>query len=310
MYKIKLKIADVIIEMKSRFFIELPQHKYSCRYENFIYRGRGKPNITIDVKLVKKLPKLEKHTKRIFSTIHPESHEINWALFKNSRHYILKTFDVALKQQCFVLNRNFNKATAYLLNRKKDGRLFLSIEDVLYDALQIILIHYLSKRGGIFVHSVGMKDRAGKGLLFAGKSGQGKSTLARIWHKHSRDQVLNDDRIIVRKINNRFFMYGSPWHGGFYDYLISRADKARIERLFFLFHSRKNQAHLLKKDSFSFLYPCLFPPSWDKKGLERTIITCQNLIDEVSCFKLGFKNTKNIINFTKNIKKGGENEKA
>lgn len=299
MYKIKLKIADVIIEMRSRSTLEFPKEKFSFRYENFIYTGIKKPEITIDVKLTERMPRLGKNTKRIFSTIHPQSREINWALFKNSSHYILKTY-VLDKQQYYVLNRKFNKATVYLLRVKPD-KFAWTIDEIIYDALQIILIHYLSKRGGIFVHSVGMKDRAGKGFLFAGKSGQGKSTLARIWHKHSRDQVLNDDRIIVRKIKNSFFIYGSPWHGGFYDYLISKAEKARLERLFFIFHSRRNQARLLKNDSFKFFYPCLFPPFWDRRGLEKTIVLCEKLMKNVKCFRLGFKNTKKIIKFTKRI---------
>jgi hypothetical protein len=299
MHTIKLKIADIIIKMRSRFPIEPLDKEDSLRYRNFIYKADKKPDIIIDVKLVKKLPQMPKTTRRLFLTQHPDSHQTNWALFKNERYYILREYLLG-KRQHYILNRDFNKAEAYLL-KKKDDKLTWHITKVIYDALQVILIHYLSRRDGIFTHAVGIKDKKDRGFLFIGKSGQGKSTLARLWHKHSRDKVLNDDRIIVRKIRDRFFIYGSPWHGDFSDYLASRADRARLENLFFIYHSQKNQATIFKKGAFKALYPNLFPNFWDREGLEKNIIMCQSLIKNIPCFRLGFKDTKEVIKFVKKI---------
>jgi hypothetical protein len=298
MYKTKLKIADVAIGFKSRFPIGKTENALSFRYKNFIYRGNKKPEVVINVKLVKKLPRMKKGTKKIFSTQHPQSDGINWALFKNNGHFILKDY-IASKQQNYFLNQEFNKATAYLLRAKRD-RLNWQLDEIIYDALQIILIHYLSRRNGFFVHSLGIKDRRGRGLLFAGKSGQGKSTLARIWHKHSRDQILNDDRIIVRKIRNDFFIYGTPWHGDFADYLVTKTEKARLDKLFFIFHSKNNNCSEVNNKIDEFIYPCLFFPFWDRRGIEKVIGLCRRLTNNVACFRLGFKNTKRVIGFVKN----------
>jgi len=299
MYKIKLKIADIIIAMKSEFPIEYLDNTMSFRYKNFIYRGNRNLDISMGIRLVRALPLLKKDTKRIFLTRHFQSDQLNWALFKNKNYYVLREYPSG-KNQHYILSHDFSKAEVYLLRKRKD-EFSWNLEEIIYDALQVILIHYFSRRGAIFTHAVGIKDNSTKGLLFIGKSGQGKSTSARLWHKHSRAKVLNDDRIILRKIDNKFFIYGSPWHGDFSDYLTSRVDRARLKSIFFISHSRKNRASVLKKRIFSFLYPCLFPAFWDREGLEKTVNMCNELFSKVPCFKLGFRNDKSVIKFIRTI---------
>jgi hypothetical protein len=154
---------------------------------------------------------------------------------------------------------------------------------------------------------VGIKDVDGGGLLFAGESGAGKSTTARLWHKHSKAMVLNDDRIIVRKVNGKFFIYGSPWHGEFSDYLTSRIDSAALKRIFFIHHSPKNIAiQISPKPAFNLLYPALFPTFWDKNCLGNIAAFCDDLVKNVPCYSLGFVNNEKVINFIRRCKNGKE----
>ena len=55
----------------------------------------------------------------------------------------------------------------------------------------------------------------GKGYLFLGPSGTGKSTHARLWLKHIEDtELVNDDNPIVRITEDDCaVVYGSPWSG-------------------------------------------------------------------------------------------------
>ena len=55
----------------------------------------------------------------------------------------------------------------------------------------------------------------GKGYVFSGRSGVGKSTHAGLWLKHfgSRAEILNGDKPIVAKRNGQWMVYGSPWQG-------------------------------------------------------------------------------------------------
>ncbi len=202
-----------------------------------------------------------------------------------------------------LVNKTFDKVTAYLLPKQNKG-LVWNITDIIYDFLQVLLINYFAQRNsGIFTHSVGIKDVDGKGLLFAGKSGAGKSTTARLWHKHSKAMVLNDDRIIVRKVNGKFFIHGSPWHGEFSDYLGSRIETALLKKLFFIHHSPKNIAtQIPPKPAFNLLYPALFPTFWDKECLENIAAFCDDLVKNVSCFNLGFAKDKSVIGFVRKQK--------
>ena len=60
--------------------------------------------------------------------------------------------------------------------------------------------------------SVTVKD--GKGFLFLGKSGTGKSTHSRLWLKNiPGTHLLNDDNPIVRMMDGQARVYGSPWSG-------------------------------------------------------------------------------------------------
>lgn len=60
--------------------------------------------------------------------------------------------------------------------------------------------------------SVTVKD--GKGFLFLGKSGTGKSTHSRLWLKNiPGTHLLNDDNPIIRVVDGQARVYGSPWSG-------------------------------------------------------------------------------------------------
>lgn len=318
MSRLKLNIAGVIIQLESRsvrekFFSEELEFMFPERMESFFYHGRRGADIQIGVRLVKDLPPVS--GRRVFLTTHFQDESRNWRLLKGKNGYIYESL-LKEKRQVMFINKRFDRITAYLLPKKMWGissrqkeeflrrykGMVWSPEDIVYDFLQVLLINFFAIRKlGVFTHSVGIKDTSGDGLLFAGRSGAGKSTMARIWHKHSRSKVLNDDRVIIRKTNGRFMIYGSPWHGDFSDYLVSRVDHAPLEKLFFIRHSRRNALRPLKRTTaFRFLFPALFPTFWDKGCLEKIAAFCQDLLKKTRCYDLGFVNTKEVIAFIRN----------
>ncbi|MGN1138154.1 MAG: hypothetical protein ACI4RM_01815 [Ruminococcus sp.] len=54
-----------------------------------------------------------------------------------------------------------------------------------------------------------------KAIMFTAKSGTGKSTHRNLWIKNLGDRVtiINDDKPIIRKIDGKFYVYGTPWQG-------------------------------------------------------------------------------------------------
>jgi hypothetical protein len=82
-----------------------------------------------------------------------------------------------------------------------------------YPIDELAMMHRLSLGEGVEVHALGLADVDGKGYLFLGHSGAGKSTTTRLWTSQPGVRLLSDDRIILRKKDGQYWMYGTPWHG-------------------------------------------------------------------------------------------------
>jgi len=307
---VNLKIADTVIRMQSGFPIKpLSEEDLKLespeRFNSFFYKGGRKPDILIDIKVVKKLPKFS--GKVIFITTHFQDGSENWRLLKRGSAYIYKS-PLDEKKQVAVVSKDFKRADVYLLPKRSKDFVW-ETSDIIYDFLQVLLINYFAfHKKGIFTHSAGIRDIDDRGYLFNGKSGAGKSTTARIWYKHSKAKVLNDDRIIIRKMKGKFFIYGSPWHGDFSDYLVSRSDSALLDKIFFIHHAKLNRVQPIEEsEAFSLLYPNLFPTFWDKSCLENIVSFSLDLIKNIRCLKMGFVNNKNIISFIRKQKGGLSN---
>ncbi len=95
-----------------------------------------------------------------------------------------------------------------------------------------VLIFRLLQLDGLVFHGCGA-DLAGHGILCAGESGRGKSTIARLLDARGA-QVLSDERPAVRQVaSDQFRLYGTPWpsSAGF-----ARNAAVPLRRIYFLEH--------------------------------------------------------------------------
>ena len=84
----------------------------------------------------------------------------------------------------------------------------------LNNALMLLFAFATARLGALEMHaSVVMQD--GKGYLFLGRSGTGKSTHSRLWMQYiPGTELLNDDNPILRLMpDGTARVYGSPWSG-------------------------------------------------------------------------------------------------
>ena len=66
---------------------------------------------------------------------------------------------------------------------------------------------------GLYLHASAI-EREGKAYLFSGPSGMGKSTHTRLWQSLYPDaRVFNDDKPALRRLDGKWFAYGTPWCG-------------------------------------------------------------------------------------------------
>ena len=104
---------------------------------------------------------------------------------------------------------------------------------------------------------------------------------------------------IIRKENNRFYAYGTPWHS---TAKIHSPDRAVLNKIFFITHGKENSARLLGKvDAISRLIIKTFPTYWDPEGMGFTLDFISQIVGNVPCYELPFKPDKNIIDFVRGI---------
>jgi hypothetical protein len=80
-----------------------------------------------------------------------------------------------------------------------------------YPLDQLLLVPVLALRGAVLLHACGAVV-SNRGLVFAGHSGDGKTTLAGLLSSEGTP-LLSDERIAVRKTERGFATFGTPWPG-------------------------------------------------------------------------------------------------
>ena len=98
--------------------------------------------------------------------------------------------------------------------------------------------------------------------------------------------ILSDDRIAVRKRNERYFIYGTPWHG---TEKFASPEMAPLTGLFFLKKDTNNSLHEISlTDTVSRLIKCSFPPFWDREGMASTLKICEDIATSIPSFEFSF----------------------
>lgn len=277
----KLRIADIVISVisedkKQKFGVDEP-------YRHFI--TDGKPDISLHTHYGY-IPK-SKLGEKVFDT------GTTWSLYQNNGKYILKTSSMAI-----ILEPDFKLGRIYI--KRNESRTIFPLG---YPLDEVLMINLLAKGEGMIVHACGISDN-GQGILFAGISQSGKSSMAILWKKKARSAlrdkiILSDDRIIIRKMRGQFWIYGTPWHG---DAKVCSPEKAPLERIFFLNQARENKTEGIEGiNATAKLLVCSFPTFWDKNGMEFTLGFIEELTREVPCYDLGFLPDERVIDFIKNI---------
>jgi hypothetical protein len=162
---------------------------------------------------------------------------------------------------------------------------------------EVLMVCLLARGRGVMVHACGIED-GGHGYLFAGNSTHGKTTMSRIW----KDQalVLNDDRIVLRRHEGRFYMHGTPWHGAFPGVAARRVP---LDKVFFLRHDERNSASPKQgAAASSMLMARGFLPFWDEGGMRFTLDFCAELVESVPCYELGFMPDDSVIRSVRCVK--------
>lgn len=136
----------------------------------------------------------------------------------------------------------------------------------------------------LLVHASVIKNKD-KGFVFLGKSGTGKSTHSRLWLTHiNGSELLNDDNPVIRIMEDKVWVFGSPWSGKTPCY---KNEKAELTGIVKLRQAPENKINRLSSlQAYATILPSCSSMKWEDNimtGIHRTI---ERLAMEVSCFQL------------------------
>jgi hypothetical protein len=179
---------------------------------------------------------------------------------------------------------------AWLDSEFRSGRVLLSrryfdterpVYPLEYPLDELLMIHRLSRGEGVEVHAVGISDAEGRGHLFLGHSGAGKSTTARLWLDRPGVRILSDDRIILRVHDRQIWMYGTPWHG---DAGIASPDSAPLSGIYLLERGNSNERQLIPSGrAAAELFARTFVTHHSGEGIRFTLEFLDRVAREVPC---------------------------
>jgi len=150
---------------------------------------------------------------------------------------------------------------------------------------EVVFLARLSRGRGVLVHACGLA-LGGRGLLFLGTSGAGKSTTARLWKERGGVTILSDDRIVIRAEGDGYRIYGTPWHG---EAGWETPASARLDAVYILDQAPRNRVQELKPSTaVAQMMVRAFPAMWDQKGLEFAVRFLARLAERVPVRRLQF----------------------
>lgn len=182
----------------------------------------------------------------------------------------------------------------------REGRIFVrrdAVNDEMhaldYPLDEVMVAHLLGRGRGVELHGCGIIDRDGRGQLFVGQSGAGKTTTARVWLSEGHYEIVSDDRVIVRFVDGEWRMFGTPWHG---EAELSSPLSAPLGAIHLLVQaSRTELVTLPPAHAAAALFGCTFPPFYDQAAVAFTLECLERIVRELPVRALRFLPDRSVI---------------
>lgn len=231
------------------------------------------------------------HIKKVYS-----SNLMN--IYKDNKIFFLSfakpSLSVGIPYPLMMINYSQKTSILYtsLKNMKGYEQHPIYIQDFLLEFLIGGLLSYFGK--GIMLHCSGIEN-SGRGMIFVGKSNSGKSTMAHLWKNELGTKILNEESVIVRKIYDQFFIYGTPWRSELY---FANSHLCPLSKILFIRHSEFNDIEEKNiYESLASLWNNIWNLIADVVMEENTFSFIIDLISTIPCYNLGFKNNKEVVYF-------------
>lgn len=162
----------------------------------------------------------------------------------------------------------------------------------------VLYANWLAERGDIIVHASGVDD-AGSGYCFVGASGAGKSTLAAHLSSRSAVTVLGEDQVILRRHEDTFLVYGTPWHT---NPVLCSPGGVPLKKIFFLDRTALPGIHPCGRlEGIQRLLQDSFIPYYNRPGVNRILHTLEHLAAQISFCVLSFQLGTDVMQLIRDV---------
>lgn len=165
------------------------------------------------------------------------------------------------------------------------------VTDPLEYPIDGLVLYYLTAiNADIMIHASGI-CYDGIGYMFSGASGQGKSTMARLWDNIGA-QVIHDDRLIIRNIDGTYMMFNTPVYENDYP------SEAPLSRIYLIGHGTGNRA-VAERDASAVTHiiaNCI-QHNYDPEMIARFLGSVSMMCSKIPVSTLTFKPDRSIIEY-------------
>lgn len=288
-YQIQFSVASIEVLLTSPISPETMQ--ITDRYRSFM-ENIGKPTYHIDLEWKEFSEKPVKRPQLIF-----DPGEI-WQMYRDeSLWYAAFSYQDKLapfeKRDRLEANAAWNQIRLWESRSRPDWRSLLNSG---VGELMIRTAILFTK--GLVFHASGLDDN-GKGIVFIGHSGAGKSTQVQMWQEESGVVAMNDDRIAVRIGEEGPMCYGTPWGG---TANIAKNHAAPLKAMIILEQAPENSIQLYANEKVPVeLMARTFLPYWDKGLMQLAMENLERIIQQVPVYLLRCRAEKSVIPLVRSV---------
>lgn len=165
---------------------------------------------------------------------------VHWRVFEHGQRIVFEILHPPTSRvwcQAHV-DRGFGRAHL-LFGERAFRSLWGAVKQIPHPLDQLLFAPRLALENGCLLHASGAVVE-GRAHVFAGHSGDGKTTLARLLEAEGAS-LMSDERIAIRETGDGFAAYGTPWAG---EGDVAAAISAPLDGLYLL---KKSPAHEVRQ---------------------------------------------------------------
>ena len=142
---------------------------------------------------------------------------------------------------------------------------------------------HAARRQMLQLHGATIEDQ-GRGILFLGPSGIGKTTQAERWAQYRGSSIINGDIGFVQRTTQGYTAWGTPWHGSS-PYCLNA--NVPVKALVVLKQASENRLRELTGfEKVREVSGSVFYPTWLENGMELCTDTLNHLLSDLPVYRL------------------------